>query len=88
MMDLNYMGVVHAARAVLPGMLKRNEGHLVSVASTLSLMGGWGCGLGVGFLAGRCIPTTCRGPGVGMWWGGMHLVSVRVNAIAHGWVGL
>jgi NAD(P)-dependent dehydrogenase (short-subunit alcohol dehydrogenase family) len=40
MMDLNYMGVVHAVRAVLPGMLRRKEGHLVAVASTLSLMGG------------------------------------------------
>ncbi|KAI8473401.1 MAG: hypothetical protein J3K34DRAFT_391865 [Monoraphidium minutum] len=42
MMDLNYMGVVHVVRAVLPAMLRRNEGHLVAVASTLSLMGATG----------------------------------------------
>jgi NAD(P)-dependent dehydrogenase (short-subunit alcohol dehydrogenase family) len=34
------MGVVHAVRAVLPSMIARRSGHLVSVASTLSLMGG------------------------------------------------
>jgi hypothetical protein len=34
------MGVVHAVRAVLPSMIARRSGHLVAVASTLSLMGG------------------------------------------------
>lgn len=39
MMDLNYMGVVHVVKAVLPGMIKQRQGHLIVVASTLSLMG-------------------------------------------------
>ena len=43
MMDLNYMGVVHAVRAVLPGMVARRGGHLIAVASTLSLMGALRC---------------------------------------------
>ncbi|GBF97439.1 hypothetical protein Rsub_10362, partial [Raphidocelis subcapitata] len=42
MMDLNYMGVVHALRAALPAMVAAREGHVVAVASTLSLMGAIG----------------------------------------------
>jgi 3-dehydrosphinganine reductase len=42
MMDLNYMGVVHATRAVVPGMIARRSGHVIAVASTLSLMGASG----------------------------------------------
>src|SRR5947209_10471311 len=39
MMDVNFMGVVHAAHAVLPGMLERRQGRIVAIASTAGLKG-------------------------------------------------
>ena len=39
MLDVNLMGVVHAARAVLPGMAERRFGRIVAVASTAGLKG-------------------------------------------------
>lgn len=39
MMAVNFMGVVHAAQAVLPGMLERRSGRIVAVASTAGLKG-------------------------------------------------
>lgn len=39
MMDVNFMGVVHAAQAVLPGMRERPYGRIVAVASTAGLKG-------------------------------------------------
>lgn len=39
MMDVNFMGVVHAVRAVLPGMKDRSYGRIVAVASTAGLKG-------------------------------------------------
>ena len=39
MMDVNFMGVVHAAQAVLPGMKGRPYGRIVAVASTAGLKG-------------------------------------------------
>lgn len=39
MLDVNLMGVVHAARAVLPGMRARGHGRIVAVASTAALKG-------------------------------------------------
>jgi 3-hydroxybutyrate dehydrogenase len=39
MLDLNLMGVVHAARAVLAGMSERGFGRIVAVASTAGLKG-------------------------------------------------
>ncbi|GAA4488993.1 SDR family oxidoreductase [Rhodococcus olei] len=38
-MRLNYLGAVHAARAVLPGMIARGRGHLVLTSSTAGLIG-------------------------------------------------
>ncbi|KAF6257302.1 hypothetical protein COO60DRAFT_1696499 [Scenedesmus sp. NREL 46B-D3] len=38
-MALNYMGSLHAAKAVYDSMLARNSGHICFVASTLALMG-------------------------------------------------
>jgi NAD(P)-dependent dehydrogenase (short-subunit alcohol dehydrogenase family) len=32
-MEINYWGVVHGLRAVLPGMIERGSGHVVNVAS-------------------------------------------------------
>src|ERR687895_1920689 len=34
MVEVNLMGVLHATRAALPGMLERGEGHIVNVSST------------------------------------------------------
>jgi 3-dehydrosphinganine reductase len=42
--ELNYLGTVHAVRAVLPGMLARGEGHLVLVSSIAGLYGVFGYG--------------------------------------------
>jgi 3-hydroxybutyrate dehydrogenase len=39
MMDVNFMGVVHAAQAVLPAMRERRHGRVVAVASTAGLKG-------------------------------------------------
>jgi len=39
MLDINLMGTVNAARAVLPGMSERGFGRIVSVASTAALKG-------------------------------------------------
>lgn len=39
MLDMNYMSVVYAVRAVLPAMLERGFGRIVSVASTAALKG-------------------------------------------------
>ncbi len=39
MMDVNFMGVVHAAQAVLPSMKARHRGRIVAVASTAGLKG-------------------------------------------------
>src|SRR5438093_8916003 len=39
MMDVNFMGVVHATQAVLPGMVERRHGRIVAVASTAGLKG-------------------------------------------------
>src|SRR6266568_4076734 len=39
MMDVNFMGVVHATQAVLPGMTERRHGRIVAVASTAGLKG-------------------------------------------------
>jgi 3-hydroxybutyrate dehydrogenase len=39
MMDVNFMGVVHATQAVLPGMLERRQGRVVAIASTAGLKG-------------------------------------------------
>jgi 3-hydroxybutyrate dehydrogenase len=39
MMDVNFMGVVHAVHAVLPAMKQRRHGRIVAVASTAGLKG-------------------------------------------------
>ena len=39
MMDVNFMGVVHAIQAALPGMRERPCGRIVAVASTAGLKG-------------------------------------------------
>jgi NAD(P)-dependent dehydrogenase (short-subunit alcohol dehydrogenase family) len=39
MMDVNFMGVVHATLAVLPGMVERRRGRVVAIASTAGLKG-------------------------------------------------
>jgi 3-hydroxybutyrate dehydrogenase len=39
MMDVNFMGVVHAAQAALPSMKTRPSGRIVAVASTAGLKG-------------------------------------------------
>jgi 3-hydroxybutyrate dehydrogenase len=39
MMDVNFMGMVHAVQAVLPSMRERRHGRIVAVASTAGLKG-------------------------------------------------
>jgi 3-hydroxybutyrate dehydrogenase len=39
MLDLNLMGVVHAAHAVLPDMITRGQGRIIAIASTAGLKG-------------------------------------------------
>ena len=39
MMDVNFMGVVYTAQAVLPGMIERKRGRIVAIASTAGLKG-------------------------------------------------
>lgn len=41
-MDVNYFGALHAARAVVPGMMERRRGHLVFVGSTVAFFGVYG----------------------------------------------
>ena len=41
-MEVNYLGAVHAIRAVAPSMIERGRGHLVVVSSTAGLMGVFG----------------------------------------------
>ena len=39
MMDVNFMGVVHAVQAVLPGIRDRRYGRIIAIASTAGLKG-------------------------------------------------
>jgi 3-hydroxybutyrate dehydrogenase len=39
MWEVNFLGVVHATQAVLPGMLERRRGRIVAIASTAGLKG-------------------------------------------------
>lgn len=39
MMDVNYMGIVHCTKAVLPHMLERGKGQIVNVASMAGKIG-------------------------------------------------
>lgn len=39
MLDVNLLGVVHAAQAVMPGMIARRQGRIIAVASTAGLKG-------------------------------------------------
>jgi 3-dehydrosphinganine reductase len=43
-MELNYLGSLNAARAVLPGMVARERGHLVLLSSVSGLIGVFGYG--------------------------------------------
>lgn len=43
-MELNYLGTLYAVRAVLPGMVARERGHLVVVSSVSGLIGVFGYG--------------------------------------------
>lgn len=41
-MDVDYFGTLHAIRAVVPSMIERHRGHLVTVSSTAGLIGVYG----------------------------------------------
>jgi 3-dehydrosphinganine reductase len=41
-MELNYFGVLHSVRAVVPDMIKRHSGHLVLVSSGAGVVGVYG----------------------------------------------
>ncbi len=42
MIDVNYLGAVHACRAVLPGMVARHAGHVLNVSSLAGVIGIYG----------------------------------------------
>ena len=42
MLEVNYLGMVRVARAVLPGMRRAGAGHIVNVSSMLGFMGCYG----------------------------------------------
>jgi 3-dehydrosphinganine reductase len=42
-MELNYFGVLHSVRAVVPEMIERRSGHLVLVSSAAGVVGVYGC---------------------------------------------
>lgn len=42
MMDANYFATVHAAKAVLPGMIARRSGHIVNISSAAGFLGVFG----------------------------------------------
>jgi 3-dehydrosphinganine reductase len=42
MIETNYMGTVHAVKAVLPGMIARGSGHIVNIASAAAFLGVFG----------------------------------------------
>ena len=67
-MAVNYMGVLHTVKAVLPDMLARNTGHILFMGSLMSMYGGSSSDLAVKpawldsllvalLLAGLCICT-------------------------------
>ena len=39
MMAINYFGIVHVTKAVLPGMLQLNEGYVVNISSVVGFIG-------------------------------------------------
>jgi len=41
-MDVDYFGTLHAVRAVVPSMIERGRGHIVTIASTAALVGVYG----------------------------------------------
>jgi 3-dehydrosphinganine reductase len=41
-MDVDYFGTLHAIRAVVPSMIERGRGHLVTISSTAGLIGVFG----------------------------------------------
>ncbi|HEX4530672.1 MAG TPA: SDR family oxidoreductase [Acidimicrobiia bacterium] len=41
-MDVDYFGTLHAVRAVVPSMIDRGRGHLVTISSTAGLIGVFG----------------------------------------------
>lgn len=42
MMDVNYFGTVHMAKAVVPGMIARRSGHIVNLSSAAGFLGVFG----------------------------------------------
>ncbi len=37
-MNINYFGVIHSVKAVLPRMLQRHQGHIAIISSSLGLL--------------------------------------------------
>lgn len=44
LMTINYLGVVHSVKAVLPSMLQQHSGHISFVSSSMGLIGVLYCG--------------------------------------------
>jgi 3-dehydrosphinganine reductase len=41
-MDTNYLGTLYATRAAVPGMMRRNSGHIVNISSVAGVIGVFG----------------------------------------------
>ena len=74
MANVNYLGVVHAFEAVLPGMLDRGAGHLVAVASMAAYKGLPGA---AGYCASKAaVSSYCEAIRIDLWPRGVAVTCV------------
>jgi 3-dehydrosphinganine reductase len=71
MMEVNYFGILHVLKAVLPGMIARKSGHIVNVSSVAGFLGMYGySAYGPSKFAVRGLSDSLRGElaehGIGM----------------------
>lgn len=74
MANVNYLGVVYAFEAVLPGMLARGSGHLVAVSSMAAYKGLPGA---AGYCAAKAaVSTYCEAIRIDLWPRGVAVTCV------------